>query len=84
MKRKFLLFLSCLTILPASHALANQDAPDSADGVVETRIPQPPTEMHKSAIVVSSSKQLENAVLHLSGFTLWQFINKLWPSLEQI
>ena len=58
MKRKFLLFLSCLTILPASHALANQDAPDSANGVVETRIPQPPTETHKSAIVVFSSKQL--------------------------
>ncbi|MEK6269622.1 MAG: hypothetical protein N2B57_02590 [Planctomycetales bacterium] len=58
MKRKFLLFLSCLIALPASRALAHHDAPDAANGVAETRIPQPPDDTHKSAIVVSSSTQL--------------------------
>ena len=58
MKRKFLLLLSCLIALPASHALAHHDAPDAANGVAETRIPQPPDDTDKSAVVVSSSTPL--------------------------
>ena len=57
MKRKFLLFLSCLIALPASRSLAINDVPDSAKARVETRIPQPPVDTQKTSLDASSTAE---------------------------
>ena len=56
MKRKYLLFLSCLMTLSAHQALGINDVPNANERPKETRIPQPPGDQLPPAVGAQATK----------------------------